>query len=92
VRHWEIETRIEVGEALKAENRVLYPVLKIEVIHSRGEILGSWVIPLAVLVVEPGEDYLIFLHKRENGAEELAEIAPSLKVIVEEARKILTCQ
>jgi hypothetical protein len=92
VRPWEIETRIEVGEALKAGDRFLHAVLKIAVIHSRREILGSWVIPLAVLVVEPGEDYLIFLHKRDKGAAELAEIAPSLKVIVEEARRKLTCQ
>jgi hypothetical protein len=90
VRPWETETRIEVGEALKAGNRFLYPVVKIGVLHSRGEILGSWVIPLAVLVVEPGEDYLIFLQKRYKGAVELAEITPSLKVIVEEARRKLT--
>jgi len=89
VKARETETRIAVGEALKAGDRFLYPVLKIEVIHSRGNLLGLWVIPLAVLVVEPGEDYLISLYKEEAGAEELAEIAPSLKAIVEEARR--TC-
>jgi len=90
VRPWETETRIEVGEALKAGDRLLYPVLKIEVIRSKGYPLASWIIPLAVLVVEPREDYLISLHKTDNGAEELAAFAPMLKAIVEEARRALT--
>lgn len=89
MKDWEIETRIAVGEALKAGDKFLYPVLKTEVIHSKGDLLGLWIIPLAVLVIEPGEDYLISLYKDEAGAGELAEIAPSLKAIVEEARR--TC-
>lgn len=83
----ETETRIAVGEALKAGERLLYPVFKVEVLHSRENLLGLWIIPLAVLVVEKELDYLISLNKEEAGPEELAEFAPSLKAIVEEARR-----
>jgi uncharacterized spore protein YtfJ len=87
VRAWETETRIVVGERFKVGDRFLYPVLKIEVLHSKGYLMGLWIIPLAVLVIEPGIDYLIPFHKRDAWAEELAEIAPSLNSIVEEARR-----
>jgi uncharacterized spore protein YtfJ len=85
--HWETETRTAIGTPLRAGDRLLYPVLKVEVVFSKGVLLGLWSIPLAVLVVEPGGDYLIPLYGEEAGAEELAEIAPSLKAMVEEARQ-----
>jgi hypothetical protein len=87
VSPWETEARIAVGGALKAGERLLYPILKVEVLHSRDDLLGLWVIPLAVLVVEQEIDFLISLHREEAGPDELEEIAPSLKAIVEEARR-----
>jgi uncharacterized spore protein YtfJ len=86
LNHWETETRTAIGTPLRAGDRLLYPVLKVEVVFSKGILLGLWSIPLAVLVVEPGGDYLIPLYGEDAGPE-IAEIAPSLKAMVEEARQ-----
>jgi uncharacterized spore protein YtfJ len=87
VSPWETETRILVGAALRAGDRLLYPVLKVEVVHSKGYLIGLWIIPLAVLVIEPGREYLVSLRKEDEGAEELADIAPPLEALVEEAKR-----
>jgi uncharacterized spore protein YtfJ len=87
VSPWDTETRIVVGAALKAGDRLLYPVHKVEVVRSEGHFLGLRIIPQAILVVEPGGDYLISLGQEAAGAEEQAEIAPFLEGIVEEAKR-----
>lgn len=84
---WETETRIAVGDALEAGERLLYPVFKVVVRHSGENLLGLCIIPLAVLAVEQDLNYLISLPREEAASEELAEIAPSLKAIVEKAQR-----
>ncbi len=81
-----IDIEISVGEPMKIEDRHIYPVARISKVKTaEGGVVGSWMIPLAMLVIESNEVYAISLTDNEISVNQLAKIAPSLKKAINEA-------
>ncbi|MCP8304114.1 MAG: hypothetical protein H3Z50_01375 [archaeon] len=86
LREVKTETDTVVGEALKIGDRTLYPVIRVSTIKREGEgFFGAWVSPLAMVVVEPAQEYAIPLTDETITLEKLLEMVPSLK---EEMKKV----
>jgi hypothetical protein len=84
----EIETKIHVEKELKAGGRTLHPVVRISVIKTEyGGILAIWITPVALLIVEADEEYVISLCQEKMSIETILKLAPSLKDRLETARK-----
>ena len=84
-----METEIIVGKKMEAGNRSLYPVIKVSILKTeQGRILGSWLTPLALLVFEPGGHYAISLEGKKMTTEQIIELAPSLKKVIEREQGI----
>ncbi len=89
IRPPRIETEIKVGERIETEGRSIYPVIKISVLKTPdGTVLGSWIAPLAMLVIEQGEQYVISFTGEEMTADQIGEMVPSLKKAIDKARGI----
>jgi len=84
-----VETEIRVAKELKAGDRSLYTVIRASFLKDQGKIVGSWLTPLAVLIIEPGRQYAVSLTGERMPLEEIMELAPSLKAVVEKARGII---
>jgi uncharacterized spore protein YtfJ len=81
-----IDIEISVGEPMKIEDRHIYPVAKISIVKTaEGGVVGSWMTPLAMLVIESNEVYAISLTDNEVSVNQLAKMAPSLKKVINEA-------
>jgi uncharacterized spore protein YtfJ len=84
-----VETEIIVGKKMEAGNRSLYPVIKVSILKTeQGRILGSWLNPVALLVFEPGGHYAISLEGEKMTSEQIIELAPSLKDVIEREQGI----
>jgi hypothetical protein len=84
-----VKTEIVVGKKMTAWNRSLYPVIKVSILKTeQGRILGSWFTPVALLVVEPGGHYAISLEGEKMTSEQIIELAPSLKNVIEREKGI----
>ncbi|MCX6675964.1 MAG: hypothetical protein NTW84_06075 [Methanothrix sp.] len=84
-----METEIIVGKKMEAGNRSLYPVIKVSILKTeQGRILGSWLNPVALLVFEPGGHYAISLEGEKMTSEQIIELAPSLKDVIEREQGI----
>ncbi len=84
-----METEIRVGKELLAESRMLYPLVRISILKMiDGKVLGCWLTPLAMLVIEPGEQYSVSLTEEEMNLETVLDLAPCLRTVVERARGI----
>lgn len=83
-----VETDIRVAKELKAGDRSLYTVIRVSFLKNEGKIVGSWLTPLAVLIVEPKDQYAVSLTGERMPLEKIMELAPSLKAVVEKARGI----
>lgn len=84
-----VETEIRIAKELKAGDRSLYTVVRVSFLKTgKGNVIGSWLTPLAMLVVEPGRQYALSLTGERMSLEEILELAPSLKAVVDKARGI----
>jgi hypothetical protein len=84
-----VRTEIVVGKEMVAGNRTLHPVIKASImVTEEGRILGSWIVPLALLIVEPGSYYGISFEGNEMTAKEIIELAPSLKDVIDRGQGI----
>jgi uncharacterized spore protein YtfJ len=84
----EIESMIRVEKKLMAGKRTLYTVVRISIIKTEyGGISGIWLTPLALLIVEADEQYVISLCQEELSIETILKLAPFLKDHLETARK-----
>jgi len=81
----EIGARIEAGEPLVAGGRTIYPVANVSVFGLGNKVLGGWLSPLALVVIESKEAYLI-TFSRNLTMDEVLELAPSLRPMVDKAR------
>lgn len=81
-----VDIEISVGEPMKIEGRHIYPVAKISIVKTaEGGVVGSWMTPLAMLVIESNEVYAISLTDNKISVNQLAKMAPSLKKAINEA-------
>ena len=54
----EIETI--VGKPIKVYNKILYPIIRISILKDNEmNIVGSWIVPVAIVVEENAEKYVI---------------------------------
>jgi hypothetical protein len=78
----ETETRISIGNAIEIYQRAIYPVAKTSILKRCGDLLGCWITPLAVLIIDPDNAYAISLTEEEITLDQLLAMAPSLNEIV----------
>lgn len=84
-----IETEIKAGEKIEIEGRSIYPVVKISVLKTpEGTVLGSWIAPVAMLVIEQKEQYVISFTDEEMTVDRLGKMVPSLRKVIDKARGI----
>jgi uncharacterized spore protein YtfJ len=86
--HPEARTRITAGEPLKAGNRTLFPVAKVTILSTEMAILGIIVAPLAIIVVEKRDEYLVSLTGETMTLKTLMQMEPSLRAVVDKAMRI----
>jgi len=83
----QVETEIRVAKEIKAGNRAIYTVVRVSTLKSEeGLILGSWIAPLAMLIIEPGRQYALSITGERMPLDMILELAPSLKAALEKAR------
>jgi hypothetical protein len=86
------EAEIRIGKGMKAWNKTIYPIIEVSVLKTEASgIQASWIVPLAVLVVEPGEQgehYVLSLTEEKTSAEMMARLAPALREVVDRSRGI----
>ena len=84
-----IKTEIHVNQEMEAGVRTIFTVNRItNIATDDGNLLGSWLMPLAVLIIEPGEQYAFSVSGEQMSIEKILELAPSLKGVIEKARGI----
>ena len=84
-----VKTEILVCKEIEAGVRTIFTLVKISILATDdGNILGSWLKPQAFLIIEPGEQYAVSISGEQMSMEEILELAPSLKEVVEKARGI----
>jgi hypothetical protein len=89
IRPPSIETEIKAGERIEIEGRSIYPVVEISVLKTyEGSALGSWITPVAMLVIEQNEQYAISFTNEEMTADRIGEMVPSLKKVIDKAHGI----
>jgi hypothetical protein len=71
----EIETRISIGDVIEIYQRAIYPVARISILKRCGDLLGCWIAPVAVLINEQDEAYVISLTNEEITLDQLLEMA-----------------
>ena len=81
-----VATEIHVCKEMKAGDRTVFTVIRISNLATDdGKILGSWLMPQAFLIIEPGEQYAFSISGEQMSIEKILELAPSLKDVVEKA-------
>jgi hypothetical protein len=81
------ETEIRISGVVKAGDRIIYAVAKVSILKIEKEyIAGCWITPLALLIIEPGEQYAVSISGEEMDISEIMLLAPSMKEVVEIAR------
>jgi len=84
-----VVTEIRVCKEITAGIRTIFTVIGISTLETDdGKILGSWIMPRAMLIIEPGSQYAISIGGEQMSIETILEMAPSLKEVVEKARGI----
>lgn len=55
-----------VGKSIEAHGKIIYPIVRISVLKdNKMTIVGSWIVPVAFVVEENGEKYVISLTHEE---------------------------
>jgi hypothetical protein len=84
-----VKTEIRVCKEIEAGVRTIFTVIMISILATDdGNLMGSWLMPLAFLIIEPGEQYAVSMSGERMRIEKILELAPSLKEVVEKARGI----
>ena len=84
-----VKTEIQVCKEIEAGVRTIFTVIRISILATDdGNILGSWLMPQAFLIIEPGEQYAVSISGEQMSIEKILELAPSLKEVIEKARGI----
>jgi uncharacterized spore protein YtfJ len=91
IRLPKVETEIKAGERIEIEGRDIYPVVKVSTLKTpEGIVFGSWITPLAMLVIEQKEQYAVSFTGEKMTADQIVELAPTLKKVIDKARGTCT--
>lgn len=83
------EAEIRIGRCLKAWDKTLYPVFEVYTLRTEADgVQASWIVPLAVLVIEPGGQHAVSLTGKKITVEKLLDLAPALQEVVDRARGV----
>lgn len=83
-----VETEIRVAEEISAGDRSIYTVIELSILKADdGKALGSWLVPLAMLIIEPGVQYAVSITGEKMPLEAILQLAPSLKLVIEKGRE-----
>jgi len=83
------EAEIRIGKGMKAWDKTIYPIVEVSVLKTAScGIQASWTIPLAVLVIEPEEQYVLSLTGEKISSEIMARLTPALQEVVDKSRGI----
>jgi hypothetical protein len=84
-----VVTENRVCKEITTGIRTIFTVVRISTLETDdGRILGSWIMPRAMLIIEPGNQYAVSISGEQMSIKEILEMAPSLKEVVEKARGI----
>jgi aromatic ring-opening dioxygenase LigB subunit len=83
------EAEIRIGKGIKAWDKRVYPIVEVSLLKTdAGGVQAGRIVPLAVLVVEPEEQYVLSLTGEKISAQMLQHLAPALREVVEKARGV----
>lgn len=60
-----------VGKSIEVQGKILYPIVRTSILRNNRDIVGSWIIPIAFVVEENKEKYVIPLTDEELNQNEL---------------------
>lgn len=84
-----VVTEIRVCKEITAGNRTIFTVVRVSTLETdEGKILGSWIMPRAMLIIEPKSQYAVSMSGEQMSLETIMEMAPALNEVVEKARGI----
>lgn len=78
-----VETRIKVGKSLKSGHRTLFPVAKVTVLWTELAVKAVVMVPLAIIVVEKRDEYLINLSEEQMTIKALMKMEPALRASID---------
>jgi uncharacterized spore protein YtfJ len=73
------ETETIVGKPLHIGDRILYPIVQISKLKDDSNFYGAWISPLAIVVVEAEDKYVLFLTDEDLDSDELLQMVSSIK-------------
>jgi uncharacterized spore protein YtfJ len=72
-RNFDVDT--VVGKSIEAKGKILHSIVRISILrNNKGDIGGSWIVPIAFVVEENGEKYVISLTDEELNHNELLKM------------------
>lgn len=84
-----VEAEIMAGERIEIEGRSIYPVIEVSTLKTQeGTAFGCWITPLAMLIIEQKEQYAISFTGEEMTVDQIGNLVPSLRKVVDKARGI----
>ena len=87
IRLPEMDLRVIVGKEIKVGDKAIWPVMRISILKTRGEnVLAIQITPLAMLVIEPAEQYAVSFAGEPMTIEAITKLARPLRDVLEKAR------
>ena len=84
-----IESRVNVGEALRIGNRTLHFLARVYIVGTEDDnMLGGWADPLAMVVSEQNKEYVFSFTGQDFTIDQLMEMAPSLRDVLNKDKGI----
>ncbi|MCK9440926.1 MAG: hypothetical protein M0Q13_05850 [Methanothrix sp.] len=83
-----MDMRVMVGKEIKTGDRTIWPVMRISILKTSEErVQAIRITPLAMLIIEPAEQYAVSFEGEPMTIEAILELAAPLKDVLEEARE-----
>ncbi len=83
-----MDMRVLVGKKVKAGDRTIWPVMRVSIFKTcEDRILAIQIVPLAMLIIEPAEQYALSFEGKPMTIDAILELAAPLRDALEKARK-----
>ncbi len=63
-----------VGKSIEVHGKILHPIVRISILRDKITVVGSWIVPIAFVVEENGEKYIISLTDEKINQNELLKM------------------
>ena len=64
-----------IGNSVKAYGKILHPIVRVSILRdNKMTVIGSWIVPIAFVVEENGEKYVISLTDEKINQNELLKM------------------